>query len=234
MTVDSFIAGFDKFRLRDGTLSSWWLERIPLAKKCYFNNISFFETIDKKTFLLELDRIVKKYGFKRVGTIPTTKNCLYIMVLGKYNQFYVGKSVSSVNARIKKHWRSNMRDYISIAYLEVDRLPIDAFKMFDTTEVYVLEDFEKVKTDPNFKTISKYELEHNQSNCHKTKPELDELSLVERTVINECNLCCSLNDRTPILSYDNYKKLETYFGKKRVELKIKDFNDYSFNNNIYR
>ena len=51
MTVDSFIAGFDKFRLRDGTLSSWWLERIPLAKKCYFNNISFFETLVFSLFI---------------------------------------------------------------------------------------------------------------------------------------------------------------------------------------
>lgn len=234
MTIDSFISGFGRFRSKDAMNDNFYRDEILIAKKCFSLNTSFFDSIDNAFFLKELNRIVQKYGFKKVESIPTTKNCLYLMVVGKYKQFYVGKCVSSASSRIRRHWRSNMRDYHFFVSMEYERLPIDAFKMFDTTEVYILDDFKKVKADPNFATVSKYELVKNHSNCHKRVPELDELSLVERTVVNECNLCCSLNDRTPILTFKNYSRLEDYFGKNRYELKIKDFNDYSFKHTIFR
>ena len=65
---------------------------------------------------------------------------IYIMVLDKYKQIYIGQSQRDVVARIIQHWCKTVEfDNLLIGSVDKSKLRIDSFGLLDTTKIYIEE-----------------------------------------------------------------------------------------------
>jgi len=184
----------------------------------------YYKALDSVAFNNELNRIINKFGFREIKELSSLSNCIYIMVFDAFNQFYIGKAQKSVKDRIVKHWRSNMRDYISLG----GRVGVDFFKMKDTTRIFILQDFKKAKSVKEFESVSDYEIYINGSNYLRFSPQVDisELALVERVIINDALICFSVNDRIDVLNDKRVKEMLNAHNLNYDNATIKHYNDY--------
>lgn len=188
------------------------------------DNINYFKSLNKADFENELTRIVTKYHFVEVEDISSYKNCLYLIVLDNYKQFYVGKSENSLKNRMRKHWNAKIIPGRHLWYggFESSRIKFDDFKMFDTTRIFVCDNIQKI-IDENKNEANDKRIEITNTFGIEKYDEMNLLAIAERIVINNCKCMFCLSDRTPLLNIKDYSKLEMIYGVSKANLLIKHF-----------
>lgn len=107
-------------------------------------NMAYFEKLDFKQFDRYLLSFVKKNKFKEITDLQEVADVfgIYILVLDKYKQVYIGKSQSTkgIKSRILSHW-SGKKEFGRLIYGSVNTsiLSIDVFGALDTTRIFVRE-----------------------------------------------------------------------------------------------
>lgn len=110
-------------------------------------NMENFEVLDKQEFEEALDSYIKKHHFTEITDLKCDKfvdpyeqgidGYIYIMVLGKYKQVYIGMTRQSLCVRIKRHW-SNKKplDRLVFGSVNTSQISIDSFGPLDTTQIF--------------------------------------------------------------------------------------------------
>lgn len=101
-------------------------------------NMQFFSTLDTEEFNKHLMSFVKRNRFKEIDDLQTVSQIegVYILVLDKYNQVYIGVS-SDIKRRILSHWsRKKEFDHLICGRVEESILSIDSFGALDTTRIF--------------------------------------------------------------------------------------------------
>lgn len=116
-----------------------WVERH--YKACMENfdlNMNFFNSLEDAPFQKHLSAFCKKNNFKEIFDLKeiAEKSGVYILVLDKYKQVYIGKS-DNVKKRILRHW-STKKEFSCLLYgrVETSVLSIDSFGALDTTRIF--------------------------------------------------------------------------------------------------
>lgn len=110
-------------------------------KDCMENfdlNMNFFNSLEDAPFQKHLSAFVKKKRFKEIFDLKDVsgKSGIYILVLDKYKQAYIGKS-DDVKKRILQHWSAKKRfDRLIYGKVETSVLSIDSFGTLDTTRIF--------------------------------------------------------------------------------------------------
>lgn len=143
---------------------------------CFDKHMDYFSKLLETEFNNELEKTLKR--FKNFEEIKDLNKCqfsgIYIMVLDKYKQIYVGVS-NNIKKRIEQHWNKVVnKDYLSNS---INQFPmgIDCFKALDTTRIYVKNCEEDIKSTnqilnqliPNYKKQNYYFLEDKEAKIIK-------------------------------------------------------------------
>lgn len=108
-------------------------------------NMQFYEKLDKNDFDECLNKILsmkKNKGLKEVSDLKEFIGIkgIYVMVLDKYKQIYIGQSQRDVVARIIQHWSKKVEfENLLIGSVDKSKLRIDNFGILDTTRIYIEE-----------------------------------------------------------------------------------------------
>lgn len=122
----------------------WVEEHYQACMENYDLNMTFFERLNYDTFDKYLQRFVKKNKFVKTDDLNVLEGkCgIYIMVLDKYKQVYIGKSESAggMKQRIMTHW-SKRKEFGRLlnGRVETSILSIDSFGALDTTRIFYKE-----------------------------------------------------------------------------------------------
>ena len=106
-------------------------------------NLKFYTELDSEEFNKNLDKVLKlkkNKGLKKVTDLKEYigKKGIYIMVLDKYKQIYIGQSKRDVVERIINHWKRKVEfENLLIGKVNESKLSIDTFGMLDTTRIYI-------------------------------------------------------------------------------------------------
>ena len=106
-------------------------------------NLKFYTELDSEEFNKNLDKVLKlkkNNGLKKVTDLKEYigKKGIYIMVLDKYKQIYIGQSKRDVVERIINHWKRKVEfENLLIGKVKESKLSIDTFGMLDTTRIYI-------------------------------------------------------------------------------------------------
>ena len=104
----------------------------------YDLNMSFFSKLNHDDFESYLLQFTRRNKFKQISDLTTLKGVagIYILVLDKYNQVYIGKA-EDIKRRILSHW-STKKHFARLINGSVDTsiLSIDSFGALDTTRIY--------------------------------------------------------------------------------------------------
>lgn len=106
-------------------------------------NLKFYTELDSEEFNKNLDKVLKlkkNNGLKKVTDLKEYigKKGIYIMVLDKYKQIYIGQSKRDVVERIINHWKRKVEfENLLIGKVNKSKLSIDTFGMLDTTRIYI-------------------------------------------------------------------------------------------------
>lgn len=101
-------------------------------------NMQFFSSLDTEKFNKHLMSFVKRNRFKEIDDLQTVSQIegVYILVLDKYNQVYIGVS-SDIKRRILSHWsRKKEFDHLICGRVEESIISIDSFGALDTTRIF--------------------------------------------------------------------------------------------------
>ncbi len=112
---------------------------IQNSQKNFDINMKYFQGLNSNSFFKELFKVVAKYNFEEVKDLNKHKKDIgiYILVLGKYNQMYIGQTSNNFRNRIVRHWRNEL-DVFHTPFIRSNILPIDCFGALDTTQIYIL------------------------------------------------------------------------------------------------
>lgn len=119
----------------------WCIKHQNDCLKNYDYNMSFFEQLDEKDFNKFLNKLIKHS--KKIKEVYNLNECkdsigVYILVLDKYKQIYIGQSKSSIKTRIMRHWSTKKEfDRLIFGKVENSILSIDSFGALDTTRIFV-------------------------------------------------------------------------------------------------
>lgn len=106
-------------------------------------NIKYFDSLSADKFNKKLNFFLKKNKkFVEVTDLNSYKDAcgIYIMVLDKYKQVYIGKSESSIKKEIMSYWSKTKEfDRLIFGRVEESRLSIASFGALDTTRIFVME-----------------------------------------------------------------------------------------------
>ena len=111
-------------------------------KACMENfdlNMNFFNSLEEAPFQKYLSAFCKKNKFKEIFDLKevSKKSGIYILVLDKYKQVYIGKADDDVKNRILQHWREKKEfDRLLYGRVETSVLSIDSFGALDTTRIF--------------------------------------------------------------------------------------------------
>lgn len=106
-------------------------------------NLKFYTELDSEEFNKNLDKVLKlkkNNGLKKVTDLKEYigKKGIYIMVLDKYKQIYIGQSKRDVVEQIINHWKRKVEfENLLIGKVNESKLSIDTFGMLDTTRIYI-------------------------------------------------------------------------------------------------
>ena len=106
-------------------------------------NLKFYTELDSEEFNKNLDKVLKlkkNNGLKKVTDLKEYigKKGIYIMVLDKYKQIYIGQSKRDVVERIINHWKRKVEfENLLIGKVNESKLSIDTYSMLDTTRIYI-------------------------------------------------------------------------------------------------
>ena len=105
-------------------------------------NMKYFNELDEKDFNREVNKIFKKY--RKFIEIKNLDECddkagVYILVLDKFKQIYIGQTNNSLKKRIVAHWKKT-KNFDRLIYGKVNTsiLSIDCFGALDTTRIFVM------------------------------------------------------------------------------------------------
>lgn len=141
-----------------------WCEKH--REKCLKNfdlNMAFMEKISQDEFNNAINKFLKKH--RKIEQVYDLNECkgmsgIYILVLDKYKQVYIGQSTNIKN-RIMGHW-SKTKPFDRLIFGQVNNsiLSIDVFGAFDTTRIYVYptEDIYRIEAKLVKEMSSKYML----------------------------------------------------------------------------
>ena len=114
-------------------------------EKCLINfdkNMAYFNQIAKEEFEDALQMLITSN--KKIRQVSDLNDCnkmsgIYVMVLDKYKQVYIGQS-RDIKKRIMSHW-SKQKSFDRLLFGNVNDsvLSIDSFGALDTTRVFILE-----------------------------------------------------------------------------------------------
>jgi len=115
-------------------------EQTKRIKYNYELNMKYFNSLDNKEFNNYLSDFMSKNKFKEVFNLKEYRRVpgIYVLVLDKYKQVYIGLSEKGITERIKQHWnakKDSERLIFGRAFNSV--LSIDSFGALDTTRVFV-------------------------------------------------------------------------------------------------
>ena len=168
-----------------------------ILKNLYLN-LKFYTKLDSEEFNKNFDRVLKlkkNNGLKKVTDLKEYigKKGIYIMVLDKYKQIYIGQSKRDVVERIINHWKRKVEfENLLIGKVNESKLSIDTFGMLDTTRIYI-EDI-----DP---------LYYNNSEKIDKREEYLINSIPEQYLINKVGGGLRLDDIDSLKSFiDTYKR----------------------------
>lgn len=122
-------------------------------EKCLRNfdlNMQYMSNLSDEDFNRALTKFLKIKKFIRILDLNDCKDMcgIYVLVLGKYKQIYIGQS-NNIKRRIMDHWSKNKPfDRLIYGSEEKSILSIDSFGALDTTQIYVFQtpytfDYEK-------------------------------------------------------------------------------------------
>lgn len=121
----------------DGWVASYG----ELALKNFDLNMMHFRRLEQQRFDDGLAALLA--GFPELREVTDLRTVagepgIYVMVLDRYRQLYVGQSVD-VAKRIRQHWtKSKPLDRLIFGDVESSILSIDAFRALDTTRIFVV------------------------------------------------------------------------------------------------
>lgn len=105
----------------------------------YDANMEFYDSINNLEFEKSLKRLCNKFKLKEIHDLKTLSGVegVYVLVLDKYKQVYVGVS-KDIKRRILSHWQKN-KSLERLIFGDVcnSNLSIDSFGALDTTRVFV-------------------------------------------------------------------------------------------------
>lgn len=107
-------------------------------------NMNYFSKLDYNKFNDYLIKFVKKEKFIEIDDLETVTNKtgVYILVLDKYKQVYIGisDSMKGIKNRILQHW-SKKKEFARLlnGSVETSILSIDSFGALDTTRIFYKE-----------------------------------------------------------------------------------------------
>ena len=108
-------------------------------------NMDRFAELDEIEFESHLTSVISKYP-KMVEVTDLNEwdgvSAIYVMVLDRFLQVYVGIAESSrgLKGRIRDHWSTNKQfDRLLFGSVEQSKLSIDSFRALDTTRIFALE-----------------------------------------------------------------------------------------------
>lgn len=161
-------------------------------------NLKFYTKLDSEEFNKNFNKVLKlkkNNGLKKVTDLKEYigKKGIYIMVLDKYKQIYIGQSKRDVVERIINHWKRKVEfENLLIGKVNESKLSIDTFGMLDTTRIYI-EDI-----DP---------LYYNNSEKIDKREEYLINSIPEQYLINKVGGGLRLDDIDSLKSFiDTYKR----------------------------
>lgn len=106
--------------------------------KNYELNMQYFKSLNHNDFDLNLKKFISDNKFKEVRDLSKYNKSkgIYILVLDKYNQIYIGQTTRNIRDRIVRHWRNEL-PLLKTPFIVSSILPIDCFCAYDTTKIYV-------------------------------------------------------------------------------------------------
>ena len=111
----------------------------------YRLNMKFYDKLEKSDFDKSLKTLLEMEENKKLKKVEDLKDFfgikgIYVMILDKYKQIYVGQSKSDVVARIIQHWKKKIEfENLLAGNIYEEKLKIDSFGMLDTTRIYIEE-----------------------------------------------------------------------------------------------
>ena len=111
-------------------------------KACFENydiNMDRFKQIPRDRFEGVVNYLITAAPFQKIEDLTRCNYCgLYIMVLDRYKQIYIGVA-QNIKDRIKKHWYAKKKfDRLIFGTVEHSVISIDSFGALDTTRIYIL------------------------------------------------------------------------------------------------
>ncbi len=105
-------------------------------------NMAYYQSLDAEKYQNEIQTFKKNNpNFIEIKDFEEVKDLsgIYIMLLEKYHQIYIGITTNSFSARIKQHWyKSKPLDRLIFGGVNNSILSIDSFRHLDTTRILVL------------------------------------------------------------------------------------------------
>ena len=115
----------------------------PLILENYNLNMRYFENLNKNEFDNSLNKILglkKNSDLKEVYDLKQyigTKG-IYILIIDKYKQIYVGQSKRDIVERIIRHWKRKIEfENLLVGKTSETKISIDSFGILDTTRIFI-------------------------------------------------------------------------------------------------
>ena len=108
-------------------------------------NLNYFDKLDYEDFNAKLNDFLslkRNSNLKEVSDLNLYKKSsgIYILVLDKYKQVYIGQATKSITQRIVRHWRRKIEfDSILVGKTNETKISIDSFGIMDTSRIFVEE-----------------------------------------------------------------------------------------------
>ena len=106
----------------------------------YDLNMRYFEALDENSFNIFLDEKCKKHKFIESFDLNELSGVegVYMMVLDKYKQVYIGTS-TNIKTRIQNHWyRTKSLERLIFGDVLTSIMSIDSFGALDTTRIFYI------------------------------------------------------------------------------------------------
>ena len=113
-------------------------------------NMNYFNNLNWEKFNKKLNKLVK--SSKKIIEVKNLKEYVnvsgvYILVLDKYKQIYIGLS-TNISKRIQSHWSAKKEfDRLIFGKVENSILSIDSFGALDTTRIFVYPTYDYYKVE---------------------------------------------------------------------------------------
>ncbi len=117
----------------------------PAIMKNLELNLNYFDKLNYEDFNTKFQDFLKlksNSNIKEVSDLNLYKKSsgIYILVLDKYKQVYIGQATKSITQRIVRHWSRKIEfDSILVGKTNETKISIDSFGIMDTTRIFVEE-----------------------------------------------------------------------------------------------